>query len=60
MENRPELRVVDVERIAGGILDQPGDDLRRLNSNLPVGVSTGADVPPQRTAEDEDTGDRPA
>ena len=59
MKDRPQLRVVDVERVAGGILDEPRDDLRRLDSNLPVGEGAGADVPPQRPAEDQHAGDRP-
>lgn len=60
VKNRPELRVVDIEWVAGGIFDQPGDYLGRLNSDLPVGEGARADMPSQRSAEDQHAGDRPA
>jgi hypothetical protein len=60
VEDRPKLRVVNVERIAGRIVDEPGDNLSRFDGDLPVGESAGADVPTQDSADDEQDADRPA
>jgi hypothetical protein len=60
MQDRPQLRVIDVERIARRIVDQPRNNLSRFDSNLPIGEGAGADVPPQRSAEEQDAAQRPA
>jgi len=60
VEDRPKLRVVNVERITGRIVDEPGDNLSRFDGDLPVGESAGADVPTQDSADDEQEADRPA
>ena len=60
MKDCPQLRVVNVERIAGRIVDESGNNLSRFDGDLPVGESAGADVPTQESADDEQEADRPA
>jgi hypothetical protein len=60
MEDRPQLGVIDVKRVARRIVHEPGDDLGRLDGDLPVGKRTGADMESERAAHDEHGGNRPA
>jgi hypothetical protein len=60
MEDRPEFGVIDVKGVPRRVVDEPGDDLSRLDRDLPVGERTGAQMEPERTAQDEDGGNRPA
>ena len=52
MQTRPELYVIDVERIVGGILNEAGDDLRGLDRNLPRRQT------PETDRETEEAGER--
>ena len=53
VQHRPELHVIDVERIVGGVLHEAGDDLCRFDGDLPGREDGGAEHEAERTADGE-------
>lgn len=55
MEQRPQLGVIDVERVAGRVMDDARDDLRGFDRHLPARELQDSEQESQRPADHQDS-----
>ena len=54
MKHRPQLHLIQIERVVGGILNEAGHDLRGLDRHVPGWKAEHSGEKPQKTAHRQD------